>query len=264
MNRRNRSGDAYGCPKSGQSWDPERYARHARFVSDLGTPLIELLGPQSHERILDLGCGDGVLSVILSERAGEVVCIDSSPEQVAAAQQRGLAASVADAHHLAFQSEFDAVWSNAALHWMTRPAEVLDGVWRALKPGGRFVAEMGGAGNVEQIKAALVAALERRGIDGNAHVPWYFPTVGEYRTLLEQHGFEVRQIDLIPRPTPLPGDIAGWFETFAEPFLASLDPDHHVAYIAEVRSELRSALCDAAGNWTADYVRLRFAAIKPH
>jgi len=161
---------------------------------------------------------------------------------------------------LSFTNEFDAVFSNAALHWMRRPDAVIAGVRRALRPGGRFVAEMGGHGCVAAIVAALTVGLGRRGIDAAAHNPWFFPTAGDYRERLEAHGFSVDSIVLFPRPTPLPGDVVGWLETFAEGFTVALPAGDRPALLAEVRDTLRPTLADADGNWTADYVRLRFAS----
>ncbi len=250
-------------PAATQRWDPDRYARNARFVAELGTPVVELLEPRPGERLLDLGCGDGALTRSLAEMGVAVVGVDSSPEQVAAAVASGLDARVMSGEALEFSGVFDAVFSNAALHWMRDADAVIAGVWRALVPGGRFVGEMGGAGNVARICAALVAALDRRGFDGCAAIPWYFPTVEDYRARLERRGFAVRSIALIRRPTPLPGDMAGWLETFAESFTRALPPAEASAYIAEVVEALRPALRDAEGRWTADYVRLRFAATKP-
>jgi trans-aconitate methyltransferase len=248
---------------SEQTWDPERYARNARFVSDLGAPVVELLAPRPGERILDVGCGDGVLTERLAALGCEVIGVDGSAAQVAAARARGVDARVVDGQALDFAAEFDAVFSNAALHWMKRADAVIDGVWRALRPGGRFVAEFGGHGCVRTIETALLAALERRGLDARNASPWYFPTDAEYRGRLERRGFRVDWIALIPRPTPLPGDVTGWLETFAESFTALVPVAERPAFVAEVREVLRPALADAAGNWTADYVRLRVAAVKP-
>ena len=245
-----------------QTWDPERYARNARFVADLGAPVVELLAPRAGERILDLGCGDGVLTAKLAAMGCEVVGVDGSAAQVEAARKLGLDVRVMDGEHLSFDREFDAVFSNAALHWMRNPDAVIAGAWRALRRRGRFVAEFGGHGCVEKIKKALVNGLKHRGIDGEAAAPWYFPTVEEYSLRLETAGFSISYIALIPRPTPLPGDVTGWLETFAESFTARLPPSERPAYVAEVREALRPELCDADGKWTADYVRLRFAATK--
>jgi trans-aconitate methyltransferase len=246
-----------------QTWNAEAYARNARFVSDLGAPVLELLAPQTGERILDLGCGDGALTEKLVAMGCIVVGVDAAEDFIAAARARGLDARRADGEHLEFNHEFDAVFSNAALHWMKRPDAVIDGVWRALKPGGRFVAELGGHGCVAKIVAALNAALSRRGVDGNRVNPWYFPTVEEYHRRLAARGFDVTWIALIPRPTPLPGDVTGWLETFAQSFTGALAEAERTAFIEEVREALRPQLCDAQGAWVADYVRLRFAATKP-
>jgi len=246
-----------------QTWDPARYARNARFVSELGMPVVELLAPRPGERILDLGCGDGALTLKLVEMGCEVVGVDGSAAQVEAASKLGLDARVMNAESLGFDAEFDAVFSNAALHWMKHADDVIAGVWRALKLSGRFVAECGGYGCVATIKAALVAALDRRGFDGESACPWYFPTVEDYGARLESRGFDIKTIALIPRPTPLPGDITGWLETFAESFTAILPVAERPAFIEEVREALRPVLCDTEGRWTADYVRLRFAAEKP-
>lgn len=250
-------------PAPSQHWDPDRYQRNAGFVPVLGAPVLELLAPRPGERILDLGCGDGVLTERLVATGARVVGIDSSPEQIAAARARGLDARVMSGEAMSFEGGFDAVFSNAALHWMKRADAVIDGVWRALEPGGRFVAEMGGGDNVAAILGALVAALDRRGHDGRAAAPWFFPTPEDYRARLERHGFRVCSIALIERPTPLPGAMAGWLETFAESFTRRLPAAERSAYIAEVEAALAPRLRNAEGQWHADYVRLRFAAEKP-
>jgi SAM-dependent methyltransferase len=246
-----------------QSWDPERYARNARFVSDLGGPVVDLLAPQPGERILDLGCGDGALTRKFAELGCDVIGVDGSAPQIEAASALGLDARVMDGERLAFDAEFDAVFSNAALHWMKRADEVIGGVWRALRPGGRFVAECGGRGCVATIVAALDRALARRGVDIRSVNPWYFPSADDYSARLRARGFVVRSIALFPRPTPLPGDVTGWLETFAESFTSALPAPSRASFLEEVQELLRPDLCDADGRWTADYVRLRFAADKP-
>ena len=243
-----------------QTWNPEAYARNAGFVAQLGEPLIDLLAPQPGERVLDLGCGDGVLTEKLATAGCIVVGVDGSPEQIAAAQAKGLDARVADGHNLPFDNEFDAVFSNAALHWMREPDRVIAGVARALKPGGRFVGEMGGAGNIATVWAALVETLARRGIDATALNPWYFPSAEEYQARLEAAGFAVHSMNLFPRPTPLPGDISGWLETFGGAFLSLTDAAGRVQIIDELREALRPTLLTPEGVWVADYVRLRFSA----
>lgn len=243
------------------AWNPDDYSAHARFVSDLGQPVLELLNPRPGERILDLGCGDGALTERLRDSGAAVTGADLSPDFIAAAQSRGLHASVMDAHHLPFLREFDAVFSNAALHWMRPIDPVLEGVRRALVPGGRFVAEFGGHGCVAAIATALRAVSLRRRID--PVLPWYFPTAAEFGEKLERHGFKLEFIALIPRPTPLPSGISAWLNTFAGPILEQLPESERTPAQSEAVELLRPFLCDESGNWTADYMRLRFAARLP-
>ncbi|MGO2149548.1 class I SAM-dependent methyltransferase, partial [Halomonas sp.] len=165
-----------------------------------------------------------------------------------------------DAHELPFDHEFDAVFSNASLHWMLDPQAVLSGVKRALKPGGRFVAEFGGHGNVAAICTALIASLQFRGISARGRHPWYFPTTEEYAHLLQTVGFQIDSIELLPRPTALPAGMAGWLETFANPFLHGLEDDLRDSIMDNTMILLGHSLKDGQGNWTADYVRLRVSA----
>ena len=244
-----------------QEWKADRYERHAHFVPALGQPVLDLLKPRPGERVLDLGCGDGVLSEKIAAAGVTVVGVDASANMIEAAVRRGLDARVMDGHRLTFANEFDAVFSNAALHWMTTdPDAVISGVRRALKAGGRFVAEMGGHGCVAAIKVAMGAVLERRGIDTKSINPWYFPTVDDYRGRLERGGFAVDYIELIPRPTPLPTNMSGWLDTFGEPYFRRLPESERAGARDEVVAMLRPVLCDEQGRWTADYMRLRFAA----
>ena len=164
-------------------WNAGTYVHNAGFVAELGVPVLDLLAPRPGERILDLGCGDGALTLTLAARGAEVVGVDASADMAAAARARGLDARRLDGHALSLEATggqpFDAVFSNAALHWMLDPDAVIAGVARVLRPGGRFVGEFGGAGNVGQIGRALVSALERRGLDGATVWPWYFPDAEE-------------------------------------------------------------------------------------
>ena len=246
-----------------QRWDPDAYAVHARFVSELGEPVADLLAPRPGDRILDIGCGDGALTERLRTAGAVVVAIDSSPEQVWAARERGLDARLTDARELEFQTEFDAVFSNAVLHWIGDAERVIAGVWRALKPGGRFVGELGGSGSVASIREAFCDALGARDIDVATVDPWYFPTAAQYRSQLEAGGFLVDSIQLFPRPTPLPGDVTHWLRLFAQPFLAAVPDDERGSLLEEVRATLEPRIRNADGVWIVDYVRLRFAATRP-
>jgi SAM-dependent methyltransferase len=243
-----------------QNWDSGCYARNARFVSDLAGPVVKLLGSVSGLRILDLGCGDGALTEQIVAAGACVVAIDASESQVLAAQARGLDARIGDARNLGFDNEFDAVFSNAALHWISPPEEVISGVARALKPSGRFVGEFGGAGNVEAVRRALITALDRHGHDGQGADPWFFPSESEYRSLLENGGFFVDSVALIPRPTPIPGDLSDWIQTLAGSFLAVVPAEDRDILISDVRDASRNSLQQPNGGWCIDYVRLRFSA----
>jgi SAM-dependent methyltransferase len=243
-----------------QTWSAASYDQHARFVSDLAGGVIDWLAAKSGERILDLGCGDGVLTAELAAQGAEMVGVDASEDFVRVCQARGLDVRLMDGEALTFDKEFDAVFSNAALHWMTRPERVIAGVARALKPKGRFVAEFGGHGNVAAITTALQAIAIRHGKDANLAHPWFFPSTETYRTLLEAQGLAVARIALVPRPTPLKTGMAAWLNLFNAPFFRQFESFD--AAVQEAEELLKFALCDAQGNWTADYVRLRVEARK--
>ncbi len=246
-----------------QDWSPETYLRNASFVPEMGKGVVELLAPQAGERILDLGCGEGMLSEQIQAAGAEVLGIDASPSQVEAVRARGVPAQVINGLDLDFDNEFDAVFSNAALHWMRPISKVFQNVYRALKPGGRFVVEMGGAGNISSIRSALYDALEARGLDASRYDPWSFPGPGEARGLLARIGFDVESLTLSRRPTPLPGDIGGWLDTFAHHYLDAVDTAEHDALMDEIRAVLHPQLVNDDGVWVADYVRLKFVAFKP-
>ena len=243
------------------SWNPDSYSKNARFVSDLGEPLLNLLDPRPGERILDLGCGDGALTAKIAAAGSTVLGVDSSRALLEASRARGLSVMLTDGQRLALKPRFDAVFSNAALHWMKRPELVVEGVAHCLKPGGRFVAEFGGEGNVETIRAALHAALRRRGIDPWSVDPWYYPSTTEYSELLARFGFTVDYMELIPRPTKLPGDILAWLEIFAQPFTNAVT-NEKTGFLDQVRDAVQSELRNSDGDWFADYVRLRFKATR--
>jgi trans-aconitate methyltransferase len=244
-----------------QTWSPASYQQNAAFVPALGAPLLALLAAQPGERILDLGCGDGTLTEQIVAAGASAVGVDASPEMVAGAAARGLDARLIDATKLPFHAEFDAVFTNAVLHWIADADAVLNGVFRALKPGGRFVGEFGGHTNIAAISVAMRAVFARHALPYTRH--WYYPSDEEYRERLEASGFRIDDIRLFPRPTPLPTGMRGWLRTFAVSQLSSVPAADRERIEEEIVELLRPALCDQRGQWTADYVRLRFLARKP-
>ena len=249
-----------------QRWDPERYRHWAAYVPELGRDVMGLLDPRSGERVLDLGCGNGTLTAHMATCGCNVLGVDRDAGFVKATRQRGLSALQADVRRLVgpelAAGSFDGVFSNAVLHWIPEAATVVANVRRLLRDGGRFVGELGGAGNIATVRQALHQALHHRGINGASSDPWFFPTADEYRHLLEDQGFHVTEIRLFPRPTLLPGPLSQWMETFAATFLDHLDPTVRQAVVAEVSKITAPRLCSPDGLWTVDYVRLRFRAVK--
>ena len=244
-------------------WDPERYERDGGFVWRYGHDLVELLSPRPGERVLDAGCGTGQLTALIAESGADVVGIDRSPEMVVAAARNypELRFEVADVRGLPYRGEFDAVFSNAVLHWVLPPEPAVDSIRRALVPGGRFVAELGGAGNIGAIIEAVRWA--RRGDPGpKAEDAFFFPSAAEYTAMLESHGFDVERADLFERPTPLDGGEDGlrlWLDTFAGGLLDGLSGAQRATVVGSVEARLRPRL-HRDGQWTADYVRLRVVA----
>ncbi|TVP59725.1 MAG: methyltransferase domain-containing protein [Nodularia sp. (in: Bacteria)] len=255
-------------------WDSHLYEDKHAFVWQYGEELLKLLNPKPGESILDLGCGTGQLTEKISCAGAEVIGIDSAPAMIEKARENypHLLFDLANASSFQVDQPLDAVFSNATLHWVKKPekaiatlAEGIACVHHALKPGGRFVAEFGGKGNVQAITQALSTALESLGItDVETRNPWYFPSIGEYATLLEQQGFEVTYAILFTRPTPLTDKQAGmanWIQMFASTFLKGLSSDQQKQVIRQVEQSLPEKMyCD--GSWMADYKRLRFFAIR--
>lgn len=240
-----------------QTWNANQYADHASFVSEQGLPVLKLLNPKSGERVLDLGCGDGALTQNIEKNGANVHGIDSSPDMIEAAQNRGLSATVMNGDQLSFNNEFDAVFSNAALHWMTNADAVLSGVSGALKTGGRFVGEFGGQGNIEALVNAMKTVFENHPEFGQFENPWYFPSVEEYQQKLRNHGFKVKYIELIPRPTPLVSGVKEWLKTFSNGIRKNLNQEQNDIFLNEVETLVEPHLL-IKGQWIADYVRLRF------
>ena len=239
-------------------WTSETYRANASYVPALGSAVFELLNPLAGERILDVGCGEGTLTERIAAAGAAVVGIDTSPQMIAGTIGRGLDARLMNAEQLSFDAEFDAVFSNAALHWVRDHDAMLGGVRRALKKGGRFVAEFGGHGNIAAIQVAIHAVLTRLG--RTSPMRRYFPTDTEYSDRLAQHSFVVEQIALIPRPTPLPTGMRGWLQTFERATLDAIPEGDRELFTDGVESLLRPEICDSQGKWTAHYVRLRFVA----
>ena len=250
----------------GQDWDPDAYDGGHAFVYEYGESLLDLLGPAADERVLDLGCGTGHLAAAVADSGASVVGVDRSREMLAEARSahprvpfvRG------DVRRLPFEGAFDAVLSNAVLHWVDESDQgaALASVREALGPGGRFVAELGGTGNVGRVVAAVAAELHERGYEVGD--PWYFPSVGEYAARLEAHGFEVRLARLFDRPTELEGGEAGlenWLRMFADGLMGAVPEAERNEIRAAVADRLRGYLFED-GVWTVDYRRLRFVAVR--
>ncbi len=249
------------------AWDAKLYDDKHSFVWEKGRGVVELLAPKPGERILDLGCGTGHLTAEIAAVGALTVGIDQSAEMIAQARRQfpDLRFEVCDAREIPFTAEFDAVFSNAALHWIPEAEKVIRGVARALKPNGRFVAEMGGKGNIRRLVEAITAACREVGLDsGAATEAWYYPSIGEYAGLLEKHGLEVRQAALFERPTRLEDGEKGleaWLRMFRRVILDRLPAATQDAFLREVERQARPQLFKD-GVWELDYRRLRIVAWK--
>ncbi|KAI8982191.1 S-adenosyl-L-methionine-dependent methyltransferase [Mycotypha africana] len=262
-------------------WSADNYNKHASFVPKLGSVILDMLNPQAHENILDLGCGDGLLTKQLANRCRSVTGIDASTNMVTKAKQSSNAENisyhvvdafdldkwfddVSNRDHSMNSQKFDAVFSSAVMHWLKKdPEKVLLNIKHVLKQGGRFVAEFGGFMNIGEIQTALIAALNKRGHDGENASPWFFPSDEHYKTLLEEAGFSVLHCELVPRMTVLTTDVVGWIDTFGFDFLKVLPNDEEREKVKkEVQEQLRPAYQREDGKWVVMYVRLRVVALK--
>jgi trans-aconitate methyltransferase len=245
------------------SWDAARYQDKHSFVWRYGADLLELLAPQPGERILDVGCGTGQLTAEIARRGAQVIGLDSSADMLANARKNFPALSFVqgDAARFDFSEPFDAVFSNAVLHWVKDADGAVGSIARSLRTGGRFVAEFGGKGNIATVQTALRAVLGPR---ADQQSPWYYPSVGEYSAVMERHGLEVRNASLFDRPTPLEGEdgMDHWFRMFiSQRYLREFPPERADGIIHQLIEQLRPALC-RGGIWTVDYRRLRVLAVR--
>lgn len=238
-------------------WNAADYARVGAFVPALGEAALDLLAPQPGETILDVGCGDGTLTLAIRERGAEVVGIDNSLSMVAAAKAKGLDARLMDAAHLRFSEAFDAAFSNATLHWVLDKERAARAIWFALRPGARFVGEMGGEGNLAALRRHLDDELVARGFGPPTYAANWYPTQEEFAAVYESVGFRNVEAELIDRPTVLDYGVEAWVLTFRAGWLdrAGVPEDQRPAIAAAVAARHGSA--------TADYVRLRFTMRKP-
>ena len=248
-------------------WNAQLYDQKHAFVYQYGESVLELLDVKPGERILDMGCGTGYLTQQINDMDADVVGIDRSPEMVQQARQNypGVAFSVADASKFSFTEPFDAIFSNAVLHWVKNHDAMMRCAYHNLKPGGRFVAEMGGQGNVQQLITVTKQVLAKYGFNQQAELQvWRFPSLGEYTHELESHGFRVTFAAHFDRKTPLQdGDqgIAKWIAMFGSQYFEDVPADKKQVMLKEITDILRPALCED-GQWYADYKRLRFIAVR--
>ena len=247
------------------NWNAQLYENNHAFVWQYGEDVVQLLAPQPKEQILDLGCGTGHLTAKIAASGAKVVGMDADVAMIEQAKQNypELEFVIADAQKFRFDRSFDAVFSNATLHWVRDPEAAIQCIERALKPAGRLVAEFGGKGNIQTILQAIDQALNTIGQSSQRLNPWYFPSISEYTNLLEKNGFEVSFAVLFDRPT-LVEDQAGlvnWLEMFANCFFTNASAQERSNLLIAIENNLRPVLYQD-GSWILDYRRLRVLATK--
>lgn len=243
---------------STSKWDAADYARIGAFVAELGGAALDLLDPQPGERILDVGCGEGTLTKKIIERGATVLGVDNSPEMIAAARANGVDALQLAAEDMQFFAEFDAAFSNATLHWVLHKEQAARAVFRALKPGGRFAGEMGGEGNLINLREALDDELIIRGYAPPLESSNWYASPDEFAAVYEAAGFREVDARLIERPTAIEHGVGAWVTTFRKGWL------DRAAVPEEERAAIGAAVADRVGSNVADYVRLRFIMRKPN
>ncbi len=242
-------------------WNADKYNKHADFVSNLASPVIDLLELSKDENILDLGCGDGTLAVEMQKMGANVTAVDLSESMVAKTEEKGIKSFVMSATELTFENEFDAVFSNAVLHWVKDSDKAIKKISKSLKSNGRFIAEFGGYGNIKYLTDAMQKVFDNHKEFGSFNNPWYFPKDTDYKQLLEKNGFNVKYIELIPRPTKI-DDISNWLDIFANGIVSHLTNEQQNQFKQEVRAILKPKIYSDEDGWVADYVRLRLKAYK--
>lgn len=258
--------DGWTMATTTTTWNSTLYDERHSFVSKYGAAISQLLNPQKDEHILDLGCGTGDLAYTIQQAGAKVHGIDQSAQMIEKAHQKypELSFAVENATELPFVNQFDAIFSNAVLHWIREPKKALESVYKGLKSGGRFVAEFGGQGNCLAITTALEEAMRTHGYElHDGRFPWYFPSIGDYTTLMENVGFQVIFAELVDRPTPLDGEegIQNWLAMFCDSMFVGIPSETKQVILADAEQRLRETIYNH-GQWVADYKRLRVIGLK--
>lgn len=231
------------------------------FIADLAAPILDMLQPQAGEEILDLGCGDGSLTLEIKKSGANVQGVDLNTDKIQKAREKGIDASVVNITQIAFENKFDAIFSNAVLNWVKNQSHAINNVHRALKNGGRLIAEFGGDGNIKTISDAMQEVFAKNSNFGTFQNPWYYPSAQEYKTLLEESGFKVESCELVSRPTRVV-NMDQWLDAFAAGIISHLTSEEKADFKEQVKNILKDKIYTKEDDWTLDYVRLRVKAIK--